>query len=480
MRTFTFSDAKSHKFWNIDVQGKSFTVNYGKIGTAGQTQTKAFPTAEKAQAEADKLIREKTKKGYVETTPKAHVSDAEAFEKALIATPDDGAGWRAYADYLMEQGDPRGEFMQVQLALESETLAKQERTKLRIREQDLLKKHREEWLGPLAPFILNPEPTKATSRDTAIKYRFRRGWLAELEFPWLSVEQTRALLKCPEARLLNRLHVHTNAYEYQEGAANIPEWADTYAPGRDLPKDVDHYEMSYHLLSRFPHFESVRHFHLGNPVTADGADSDQCHTNGHLAHHYVKRMPHIEELRLLCHGVNTRELFALPMPNLRVLQVFHAHRYAISALLSNRTLGNVTQLLLQAHAPDDPAPYIGYNELMGICQTANLPKLTHLLIRYTDFGDNGAFAIINSGILKRLKVLDLHGGCITDDGAKALAKCPDLKHLERLDLDMNALTPTGVKLLEKTGVKVTAKNQHTSVPPFGDELPLYLFNADIE
>ena len=26
MRTFQFSDAKSHKFWNIDVQGKAFTV----------------------------------------------------------------------------------------------------------------------------------------------------------------------------------------------------------------------------------------------------------------------------------------------------------------------------------------------------------------------------------------------------------------------------------------------------------------------
>ena len=45
MRTFQFSDAKSHKFWNIDVQGKSFTVTFGKIGTAGQTKTKEFADA---------------------------------------------------------------------------------------------------------------------------------------------------------------------------------------------------------------------------------------------------------------------------------------------------------------------------------------------------------------------------------------------------------------------------------------------------
>jgi predicted DNA-binding WGR domain protein len=42
MRRFKFRDDKSAKFWSIDLQGKSFTVRFGKIGTAGQTQTKDF------------------------------------------------------------------------------------------------------------------------------------------------------------------------------------------------------------------------------------------------------------------------------------------------------------------------------------------------------------------------------------------------------------------------------------------------------
>ena len=71
MRTFQFSDAKSHKFWNIDVSGSSFTVTYGKVVSAGQTQTKTFASPGAAQAEADKLIRDKEKKGYTETTPQA-------------------------------------------------------------------------------------------------------------------------------------------------------------------------------------------------------------------------------------------------------------------------------------------------------------------------------------------------------------------------------------------------------------------------
>ncbi len=44
----------------------SCTVRYGKIGTNGQTQTKTFADAAAVQKHAEKLISEKTDKGYVE------------------------------------------------------------------------------------------------------------------------------------------------------------------------------------------------------------------------------------------------------------------------------------------------------------------------------------------------------------------------------------------------------------------------------
>ena len=147
MRTFQYSDAKSHKFWNIEVSGDSFTVTYGKVGSAGQTQTKTFATAAKAQAEADKLIQEKLKKGYGETTPRAAAAPTESFERALIANPNDSAAWGIYGDYLVEQGDPRGEFMQIQIALEDESLPKAKRTALKKQEASLLEKHEHDWLG---------------------------------------------------------------------------------------------------------------------------------------------------------------------------------------------------------------------------------------------------------------------------------------------------------------------------------------------
>ena len=155
--TFEFSDAKSHKFWNIDVQGAAYTVTLRQIGTAGQSRSKSFATPAAAQTAADKLIREKTRQGYAETTPKALPPEAEAFQKALVENPDDMAGWCAYADYLAEQGDARGEFMQAQIALEDTKRRKKEREALKEKEKALLDEHEREWLGGLAAFVFEED-----------------------------------------------------------------------------------------------------------------------------------------------------------------------------------------------------------------------------------------------------------------------------------------------------------------------------------
>ncbi len=65
-REFHFSEGTSNKFWKISLDSTTFTVHYGKIGTAGQVQTKEFADAAAARQAAEKLIQEKIKKGYVE------------------------------------------------------------------------------------------------------------------------------------------------------------------------------------------------------------------------------------------------------------------------------------------------------------------------------------------------------------------------------------------------------------------------------
>ena len=65
-RYFEFVDDKSSKFWEIVVNDKEVTVSFGRNGTSGQTQTKTFGDVAAAQKHADKLIAEKTGKGYSE------------------------------------------------------------------------------------------------------------------------------------------------------------------------------------------------------------------------------------------------------------------------------------------------------------------------------------------------------------------------------------------------------------------------------
>lgn len=61
-----YQDEGSHKFWSIEVSGSTFTVTFGKIGSSGQSSTKTFSDEKECLQEAEKLLREKLKKGYVE------------------------------------------------------------------------------------------------------------------------------------------------------------------------------------------------------------------------------------------------------------------------------------------------------------------------------------------------------------------------------------------------------------------------------
>jgi len=67
-------------------------------------------------------------------------------EEALAAYPDDATGYLVYADWLQQQGDPRGELIVVQ-----EALARKPRDRALLAEQErLLEQHTDLLRGPLA------------------------------------------------------------------------------------------------------------------------------------------------------------------------------------------------------------------------------------------------------------------------------------------------------------------------------------------
>ncbi len=66
MKTYIYQDEKSHKFWAVEQQRNELHINWGKVGTNGQSQVKSFADAAAAEKAELKLIAEKVKKGYVE------------------------------------------------------------------------------------------------------------------------------------------------------------------------------------------------------------------------------------------------------------------------------------------------------------------------------------------------------------------------------------------------------------------------------
>ena len=85
-RRFEMTEGSASKFWEISMEGSAFTVRYGRLGTDGQTQRKEFADEAKAQAAANKLVAEKTGKGYVEVGAAAPAA-APAAPAAAPATP---------------------------------------------------------------------------------------------------------------------------------------------------------------------------------------------------------------------------------------------------------------------------------------------------------------------------------------------------------------------------------------------------------
>jgi uncharacterized protein (TIGR02996 family) len=385
----------------------------------------------------------------------------EALESALVANPDDLASHRAYADWLSEQGDARGEFISVQLALEDEGLPAARRRRLQQREAELLAAHQRQWLGGLAPHLLDdPNLTwRPEGAEWPPLFRFRRGWLEQLT-PWVVLlPLARALRDAPEARLLQGL-LTDGTHEVRSGA---------------------HAGSAVNELARSTVLGNLRRFRLG-PDQGDEYENFEG-----SPHHppallkFLKKLPRLEELYLFGSGIDLNNLFVLvlkSLPNLRVLQLYHATQVHRLQLLAERaSCRNLTHLLIHphhvanydtSHGADEADGYQVYEEgylplsVVGpLLHSPNLPSLQHLRLRCSSLGDEGCAEIVASGILKRLKTLDLRHGRITHVGARTLADCPDVRNLQWLDLDRNALTARGVARIRALGIPVRIDNQQT-------------------
>jgi cell wall assembly regulator SMI1/predicted DNA-binding WGR domain protein len=86
-RRFEFVDGGSNKFWEVWIDGNAVYTHYGRIGANGQTTIKEEGDAAKASRLLEKLVAEKTKKGYVESDGLPANGPAKAANNAPASPP---------------------------------------------------------------------------------------------------------------------------------------------------------------------------------------------------------------------------------------------------------------------------------------------------------------------------------------------------------------------------------------------------------
>lgn len=335
--------------------------------------------------------------------------EKRSLESLALETLDDTNALSVYADWLTDRGDPRGDFIRTQLALERPDLDPEQQQALAQIEETLREAHAEAWLGALAPAWLGEwEGVYPT------KWIFRRGYLFSLELDSPEDRFVEGLLASEETRHIRRLFLDRCDDEVLPALACVA-------------------------------FPQVRVFHYG-----DGTGTIQ--EEGYAAA-LVANMPRIEELSVSGRRVQTAELFALTMPALRTLDVSCSHRYATAVLANNRSLGMLQSISFFPHANEyGDNGYLGSQHIEDIAHSPHLTALKRLSLQLCTAGDRGCEIIAASGLLGRLVDLDLSLGEITDEGARILASAPEIAHLERLDVSNNRLTQAGIDSLVRAGI----------------------------
>lgn len=85
------TEGGSKKFWRARVEGGSLYVNFGRIGTGGQTQVKDLGSEAKARAELEKVAGSKRRKGYEDAGDAVAGAPAPAAAPVLSVVPAEKA-----------------------------------------------------------------------------------------------------------------------------------------------------------------------------------------------------------------------------------------------------------------------------------------------------------------------------------------------------------------------------------------------------
>ncbi|MGZ3418997.1 MAG: WGR domain-containing protein [Polyangiales bacterium] len=457
-RYFEFVEGTSSKFWEIILEDTTVKTRYGKIGTAGQETEKDFDEKGEAYKELNKLVAEKTKKGYTEIDTAGssgtgkHDARNPELEKAIVADPENQQLYSVFADFLEEQGDPRGELISLQIA------GKDKEAKA------LIQKESEYFLGPLA------EHTKCYDGDLGNNNRSNSD-------DWVEENQQAFLWK---NGFIHRVRLAHDSYadeEFQGKLVDILDMLLRHPSGRYVvefafnsngdPNEDDLQDLLDLLGRKAP--PTVRKILIG-----DNVDQISWYHVGNLEPLW-KGAPNLRWFEI---EAGEFLVGSMSCPNLEHA-VFKTGGLAKAAGKSIATaqLPNIRHLDIW-YGDDNYGGDCTIKEVMPLLERTDLKHLTHLGLKNSQFSNDIAKAIGGSRILGQLKELDLSMGTLTDEGAEAMAANKDaFKHLEVLDLTHSFLTEKGLALVKGLAKKVITDDQQTP-SDYGNGLHYYVAVAE--
>jgi uncharacterized protein (TIGR02996 family) len=373
-------------------------------------------------------------------------TEAEAFLQRIRAYPDDDAQRLIFADWLDEEGDPRGRFIRVQLALAELPEGNPARRRLQAEEQSLLDAHRDAWEAPL--------------RGLATGFVFRRGFVDEL-----NVAAKQFLRHAHEIFTASPVrHVHL-----LDVSDSLPEVLQSPYLSRLVGLTVHGQHTGEPLaraVARAEHLAGLKRLALTRNRLGDDA-AEQLALAPNLAN--------LEELDLAENVIGetgARALAASPrLGKLRRLEV-RSNRFGpagAEAVAGSERLASLERLGL---ADNDvglprllalpgahrllriPALNLSANGLTAAAVQAifyrpagaeGAVRLCELDLSFNPVGDDGARLVAKCPHLAKLTVLRLAGCGIGDEGTHALANAPHLNAVEELALENNPIGDPGFR-----------------------------------
>jgi poly(ADP-ribose) glycohydrolase ARH3 len=335
------------------------------------------------------------------------VTPDDAFLQAILESPDDDTPRLVYADWQEERGDPRGEFIRVQVALARLPADDPRREELEARERQLFQEHGKRWAGPL--------------RGLVRKWEFRRGFVEAVTADARHfVRQADSLFRLAPVRQVTL----RRAGPVMDHVAGCPHLARL----RCIDFCFSHLGLAelWTFLSS-PYLNGLRDLRLcGNHLGVAGVRAllASCLPAKLTRLELGANRLDAEAAQLLATSAMLRGLTHLDMSNNPL------GPEGVRALASSSHLEELTSL-------DLGFTYAGPGVGEALGRSPYLGGLRELHLLESDLGDEGMAALVASRHLVRLATLWLDDNGITVDGVRALARSPVLRGLEELGLSLN-------------------------------------------